>query len=82
MQEVRPGKHQCVNCETKQPDYFAVYVKASQKDKPRHLCNVLARDRKAALQVARDHGLSVPRHSYASHIGKEGYARSLAAVSR
>jgi hypothetical protein len=82
MQEVRPGKHQCVRCETKEPDYYSVYVKATQKDKPRHLCNVLARDRKSALQVARDHGLPVPRHSFAEHIGRAGYAREIAKISR
>jgi hypothetical protein len=67
-------------CSTSRPDYFAVYVKKDRKERPRFLVNVLARDRREALKVARAHGLTVPRLSSAHYIGRDGYFASLRAV--
>ena len=61
-------------------DYFAVYVKNTAKDKPRHICNVIAREGRHALRVARHHGLATTRHSTATRIGRAGYHAALKAV--
>lgn len=61
-------------------DYFAVYVKRAPKDKPRFMCNVEARDKRHALDIARSQGLPVPRFSTASRIGRAGYQAALRAV--
>lgn len=77
MTLVRPGKHQCDYCETP-PDYFAVYSQKAPKAHPLFLCHVQARGKKDALRIARAHGLTIPRWSYAVRIGKQGYYAALA----
>lgn len=53
-------------------DYYSV-----RGSKGQFVANVLARDSRHALRVARDHVLTVPRGSTAGHIGREGYYRAL-----
>lgn len=55
-------------------DYHAVYGPKGFK------CHVFARDKAHALKIARDQGLTLPRGSYARHIGRSGYYAALASV--
>lgn len=57
-------------------DYYAVNV-ASGKRGYTFLCNVLASSEKDAMRIARNHGLKLPRGSFARHIGRQGYFASL-----
>ena len=59
-------------------DFYAVFIVRDRKSPPSFLCNVLAGGRAHALKTARNKGFKLPRSSYARHIGREGYRRSLA----
>lgn len=62
-------------------DYWAVYAKTSEKDKhPRFVSNVMAKTAADAVRIARDHGMTVPRCSFAVRIGLSGYQKALAAT--
>ena len=60
-------------------DYYAVYRRENGRPNSpsTFVANVFAKDRSAALRTARSHGLSINRHSYAIHIGREGYFAAL-----
>jgi hypothetical protein len=64
-------------------DYFAVrcsFRRYQGGEDFRHICNVVARDEKHAIEIAKDQGLSARergRKFFATRIGREGYARAL-----
>lgn len=59
-------------------DFYAVFQPPkTRKGFSSHLCNVHARDGKHALQIARNHGLSLRKGAHASYLGRAGYAESL-----
>jgi len=60
-----------------QSDYFAVYVQRSAKDRGNFLLHVHAKSKADALRIARAHGHTLPRWSYAVRIGKSGYFDAL-----
>lgn len=70
-------------------DYFAVYLPPKLKTKRArerglwyHLCTVFARDSKHALQIARNHGLTLRKGASASRIGRHGYAAQFGSMTR
>jgi len=64
-------------------DYFAVrcsFRRHQGMEDFQHICNVVARNEKHAIEIAKDQGLSARergRKFFATRIGREGYAREL-----
>lgn len=65
-------------------DYYAVYRPRAGSPTGRKknvsyvfLCHVVARDQKHAMKITRDQGHRLPRGSYATRIGREGYYAAL-----
>jgi hypothetical protein len=57
-------------------DYFAVNRCIGKKHYS-FLCHVHATDAEDAMRIARAHGFTLPRGSFARRIGREGYFNAL-----